>query len=541
MLGTMMNSPLTLSALLHRAGRVFPGTSIVSRLADGSLHRYSYREFYLRALALAQGLQRIGMARGDRVASLMWNHYAHLEAYFGVPASGAVLHTLNLRLHADELAFIVNHAQDRFLIVDEILLPLYEKIRDQVRIERVFVVQHSDHALPSGYESYESLLAGNHIPLDAPQVDENEAAAMAYTSGTTGRPKGVVYSHRALALHAFSIALPDNFDISRNDVILPAMSMFHANAWGLPHAAIMTGASLVFPGMHLQPESLLELLQDERVTLTGGVPTIWLAVLRCMAQHPGRWCLQPGMRVLIAGSAAPESLFRSFDELGIEVIQPWGLTETTPMATICKLKPHMKDWPADRKYEMRAKQGLPSPFIELRVMGEKGELPWDGESAGEVQVRGPWVAASYFNMPEVTEPWTDDGWLKTGDAAHIDAEGYLKITDREKDLIKSGGEWISSIDLENALVAHAGVREAAVIAVEHPKWQERPLALVVIADADQPSPEELRAWLAKKFAKWQLPDEFVFVSELPHTSTGKLLKKELRKIYKDWYLTPPKT
>jgi fatty-acyl-CoA synthase len=537
--GTMMKYPLTLTSLLQRAGKLFPEVQVVSRRPDKTVHRYTYRDFNARALALCAGLQRAGLKRGDRVATLMWNHAAHLECYFGIPAAGGVLHTLNLRLHPDELSYIANHAQDRFLIVDDVLLHLFNQIKDKVNFERVFVVQHICDALPEDFESYESLMEDPVGHVECADVDENEGAAMCYTSGTTGKPKGVVYSHRALALHSLSIALPDHFNIARRDVILPAMSMFHANAWGLPYAAVMTGCKLVFPGPDLHPESLLNAMQEEKVTLTGAVPTVWLAVLECLERNPGRWKLEHGMRILVAGSAAPEMLFRGFDKFGITVIQPWGMTETTPICTFSVLKPHMENWPEDQKYQVRAKQGLPSPFIDLRAVGEDGEISWDGESVGELQVRGAWVTASYFNLPEQPDSWTEDGWLRTGDVVNIDSEGYIKITDRAKDLIKSGGEWISSVDLENALVAHPGVAEAAVIAVAHPKWQERPLALIVAApNVASPTVNELRDFLSQKFAKWQLPDDFVFVEELPHTSTGKLLKTAMRDRFKNWYSKP---
>ncbi|HXX01074.1 MAG TPA: AMP-binding protein, partial [Candidatus Acidoferrales bacterium] len=366
-----------------------------------------------------------------------------------------------------------------------------------------------------------------------PAKSEDDAAAMCYTSGTTGNPKGVLYSHRALALHSLGISLPDQFDISCHDTVLYAMSMFHANAWGLPYAATMNGCKHVMPGRHLQPEPLLDLLQNERVTLTGAVPTVWLAVINALEAHPGRWKLADGMRIISAGSAVPESLFRRFDKFGVRVIQPWGMTETTPIATCSVPKPHMRDWPEDELYPLRAKQGTTLPFIEIRTMLPEGEAPHDGESAGELEIRGAWVTASYYRLDQ-SERWTADGWFRTGDVATIDAEGYVKITDRVKDMIKSGGEWISSIDVENALVGHAAVREAAVIAVPHPKWAERPLAAIVLKQGSNVTESELRAFLEKRFARWQVPDAFVFVEELPHTSTGKLLKTKLRKDFANW-------
>jgi len=530
----MRPSQLTLIPLLERAGTLFANVEIVSQRPDNSTHRYTYRDVHRRARALAAGLQQCGLQPGDRVASLMWNHSMHLEAYFGVPVIGGVLHTLNPRLHPDELAYIVNNAGDRFLIVDDVLLPIFDKIKHSVSLERVIVAPFSGAPAPSGYDGYEELLQqGGGRPVYA-DVDEADAGGMCYTSGTTGKPKGVVYSHRAMALHALSISLPDNFAITRHDTILPAMSMFHANAWGLPHAAVMNGSRLVLPGPNLQPERILDALSVNQVTLTGGVPTIWLGVIDALEREPDRWRLADGMRIVVAGSAAPETLFRRFDTFGVRVIQPWGMTETTPIATVCTLKPHMHGWSSDQQYELRAKQGLPSPFIEIRAMGDSGEVPWDGRTQGELEVRGPWVAPSYYQQPEENDKWSKDGWFQTGDVVTIDPEGYMKITDRTKDLIKSGGEWISSVDVENALVAHPAVAEAAVIAVPDAKWQERPLAVVVLKRECTATDEELRLFLSRTFAKWQLPDHFVFVPELPHTSTGKLLKSELRRLYKDW-------
>ncbi len=533
MKSTMMSSPLLLSGILERAAKIFSNVELVSARPDGSRHRSNYLETHRRAKQLSAALLNAGIRNGDRVATLMWNQQEHVEAYFGVPAVGAVLHTLNLRLHPEEIAYIVNHAEDRFLIVDATLLDIYEQFRPHVQLERVFVVEHGCGRQTAGGESYEGFLASGEGDPDYPALGEEEAAAMCYTSGTTGKPKGVLYSHRAIALHSLSMALPDQLDCSGHDTVLPAMSMFHANAWGFPYAATMMGSKQVLPGRNLQPECLLDLLEGEQVTLTGGVPTVWSAVLNGLECHPGRWKLAPGLRIIVGGSAAPESMFRRFDKLGVRVVQLWGMTETTPVATACTLKPHMAKWTEDECYDQRAKQGLPSPFIEVRAVNETKEVPWDGRTAGELEVRGPWIASSYFKLDQ-SDRWTKDGWFRTGDVVTIDEEGYVKITDRVKDLIKSGGEWISSVDLENAIVAHEAVKEAAVIAVSHPKWVERPLAVVVLKEGRQVKEAELCAFLALRFAKWQLPDAFVFVDELPHTSTGKLLKSKLRQQFGEW-------
>ena len=532
MQGTMMSCPLTLTHILERAGRLFSGQEVLSRLPDRSLHRCTYGDVYRRARSLAEALQKAGLRRGDRVATLMWNHYAHLEAYLGIPAAGGVMNTLNLRLAPREIAYVANHAADRFLIVDDILLPLYEKIKDAVKFERVFVVPLTGQPISAGLESYEGFLKTASGDFNYPDVDENEAVSICYTSGTTGVPKGVAYTHRSVVLHTFLLTTADNFAVCHADVVLPVVSMFHVNGWGFPYAAAMVGCKLVLPGPYLDPESLLELINREKVTLAAGVPTIWLSVLDYLEKHPERSL--PPLRVAVGGAAPPTALIRKLAARGIKLHQGWGLTESSPQATTNQIKSHLKNQPEEEMLDLQGMAGIPVPFVEMRVVNESGEVPPDGITMGEVQLRGPWVAASYHNLPEERNKWTEDGWFRTGDVGTMDGDGYLKIADRTKDLIKSGGEWISSMDLENALVAHPGVREAAVIAVPHPKWQERPVAVIVAREGARPSSEELREFLAERFAKWQLPDGFVFVDELPHTSTGKLLKTELRQRYQGW-------
>ena len=527
MQGTMMNYPLTLTHLLRRAAKLFARVEIVSQEPDKSLRRHTYADIERRSRALSEGLLKAGLNRGDRVATFMWNHHAHLEAYFGIPAAGGVVHTLNLRLHPDDLVYIVEHAEDRFLIVDDVLLPLFEKFADRVKLERIFVVSHTADAIPKRYDSYEKLLDSDTGDFKEPEIDENDAAGLCYTSGTTGRPKGVLYSHRALVLHSFACALEDMMGFSQRDVVLPVVPMFHANCWGLPFTVTLVGCKLVFPGPHLDPPSLLDLYEKEKVTVTAGVPTIWLGMVQELDKTPDRWTLSPGMRALVGGAAVPETLIRAFDRHGIEVIQAWGMTETTPLGTLSKVKASMRDLSEDERYAYRAKQGIPSPLVDLRAVSEDGEVPWDGKTMGEIQVRGPWVASSYFKVSE-RDRWTEDGWFCTGDVATIDPEGYVKITDRTKDLIKSGGEWISSVDLEGALMGHQAVQEAAVIAIPDPKWQERPLAVVVLKEGAKATAEELRAFLAPKFAKWWIPDAYEFVEAIPRTSTGKFLKTKLR-------------
>jgi fatty-acyl-CoA synthase len=533
MQSTMMQVPLNLSHFLERAGKLFGAQEIVSRMPDKSLHRYTYADFYRRARALAEALTRAGLGRGDRVATLMWNHYAHYETYFGAIAAGGVLHTLNLRLAPQEIAYIANHAQDRFLIVDDVLLPLFEQFRGQVNLERVIVVPLTGKPVPAGTDDYEVFLRTATGQFEYPTMDENDPCAMCYTSGTTGRPKGVVYSHRSQLLHSLVQAMPDAIGMSGRDVILPVVPMFHANAWGVPYTAAMLGVKMVFPGPHLHPEDLIPLLESEKVTISMGVPTIWLPMVQMLEKNRGRWNLQPTLRLTVGGSAVPEAMIRAYARLGIQVIQGWGMTETSPLATVAKITALQDHLSEDERFAVLASQGYPLPLVDIRAVGDQGEQPWDGKSVGEIQVRGPWITGSYHDQP-APENFASDGWLRTGDVASLDSQGFVKITDRTKDLIKSGGEWISSVDVENAIMAHPAVQEAAVIAVPHPKWAERPLAVIVLKPGASATEADIRSHLAQRFVKWMVPDAYAFVDAIPRTSTGKFLKTRLREQYRDW-------
>jgi fatty-acyl-CoA synthase len=535
MQGLMMDFPLTLPPVLRRAATLFGSKEIVTRLPDRSFHRYTYAEMAGRARQLAVALRKAGLKRGDRVATLCWNHYQHLEAYFGVPCGGFVLHTLNLRLHPGDIGYIAGHAGDRAVIVDRSLLPLLEQFKDSTQIERVFVVE----------DSYEALLAtASADEWEDPGLEELEAAAMCYTSGTTGRPKGVVYSHRSTILHALGVASisPLGLRVGEEDSLLPVVPMFHANAWGYPYLAALLGTKLVFPGPYLDPESLLEDFVEERVTWTAGVPTIWLGMLQLLDANPGKWDLSGMKGMLVGGSAVPRAMIAAYKQRhGLDVVQGWGMTETSPVASVTDFVGDLRDADEETKFDVVAMAGLPLPFVETRVRSGDEDVPWDGESMGELEVRGPWVASSYYDDDELKDRWTGDGWFRTGDIISMDPRGFIQIRDRTKDVIKSGGEWISSVDLENEIMAYPAVAEAAVIAMPDEKWQERPLAVVVLKEGQTATEKELQEHLAGKFAKWWLPDRFEFVEEIPKTAVGKFKKTALREQFTEAPVTATTT
>ncbi|MBB3047683.1 fatty-acyl-CoA synthase [Litorivivens lipolytica] len=530
---TMMTQPLTLTSLLDRSGSVFADVEVISNTPSKTLHRTNYGEVARRARQLGNALQKAGIQPGDRVATLMWNHYAHLECYFAIPAIGAVLHTLNLRLHADDIGYIANHAEDRILIIDDILLPLYREFADTVNFERVIVLNYGGES--HEFEDYEDFLASGDDTYTPVEIDENWACGMCYTSGTTGKPKGVLYGHRSSILHAMGFALPDAGNLSFRDTVCPVVPMFHAKAWGLPYAAAMVGSRLVLPGPHLDAESLLDLYAETGVNFTAGVPTIWMRVYESLTKEPQRWELQDKLRMFVGGSATPSSLIEKFRSIGMTVQTVWGMTETSPIATVTSLRPEIDELDEAEQRRYRARAGIPLPMVELRVKTEEGQLAdWDGETVGELQARGPWITGSYYNRPDAADSFTDDGWFCTGDVAALTPLGYVQISDRTKDLIKSGGEWISSVDLENELMAHPDVAEAVVIAVHHPKWMERPLAVVVKRDGAEVSADDLKAHLKGKFANWWIPNDVAFVEEIPKTSTGKFMKLKVREQFADW-------
>jgi fatty-acyl-CoA synthase len=531
----MQDYPLLLSHLLYRAERLFPHQIVVTRGPTG-VRRYTYAEMCGRVRRLANVLQQLGVQAGDRVGSFAWNTHRHLELYLGVPSSGAVLHTINIRLFPEQITYIINHAEDTVLFVDDSLLSTLEPLAEQLRSVRAFVVM-TDGPLPDSslkpVYSYEELLRNAPEEFAFPQLDENTACGMCYTSGTTGHPKGVIYSHRALFLQSIIQTMADTIALCERDVVLSIVPMFHANAWNLPYAGTMVGAMQVYPGAHPQPEDLARLIQDEQVTIAAGVPTVWLSMLALLQRTP--YDLSSLRCIVCGGAAVPQSLIEAYDTLGVPIVQAWGLTETAPTATVSVPRRHMLSWPPEQLRAVRAKQGPVLPALEIRAMDDAArEVPWDGKSVGELQLRGPWIISEYYNDPRTAEAFAD-GWFRTGDVASIDADGFVQITDRAKDVIKSGGEWISSVELENALMGHPQVLEAAVIGLPHDMWQERPLACVVPKPGQTIDKAALHAYLAEHFAKWWLPDDIIFLDAIPRTSVGKFAKLELRERFKEYH------
>ena len=530
----MMHYPLTLTHFFERSRRLWPQKRLATRVPGQPLFRYTYADFAERTLRLAGVLAELGVKKGDRVATLAWNSHRHLELYWAAPCSGAVLHTLNLRLAPQDLTFIINHAADSVIFADASLWPILEGIRDRIPSVRTIVIMRDapEPRVPAALPEYEALLAAASPLRRWPTLDETDAAGMCYTSGTTGNPKGVVYTHRAMFLHCLAQAMTDSFGISEDDTLLHIVPMFHANSWCLPFTAVMVGSTQIFAGPNPQPRDICELVQQEKVTFTGAVPTVWIAVKE-LCEKEG-WDISSLRTIAIGGSAAPKAMQLAYRrQFGVTMSHAWGMTEMTPLGTIARLKSYMKQWPEDAQYEVRARVGYPSVGVDARIVDEEGrELPWDGASMGELQVRGPWVVSAYYDNPESAERFTADGWFRTGDVATIDAEGYVQITDRTKDLIKSGGEWISSVDVENLIMSHPKVLEAAVIAVPHPKWVERPLACVVPKPGQTLEPGEIVDFLRPRLAKWALPDEVLIIEAVPKTSVGKFDKKVLRERYK---------
>ncbi len=538
LMGQMMQMPLMISSLLRHAARHAGDVEIVSKRVEGDIHRYTYRDAELRARKLAQALARLGCEASDRVGTLAWNGYRHFEIYYGASGSGLVLHTINPRLFPEQIAWIVNDAEDRVLCFDLSFLPLVEKLAPQLRSVQHFVLMAGRSHMPAqstlaNLHSYEDLLEAEDGVYHWPEFDENTASSICYTSGTTGNPKGAVYSHRSTLLHSYGLSMPDAMGVGGADVILPVVPMFHVNAWGTPYAAPMIGAKLVFPGPHLDGKSLYELMEAEKVSFSAGVPTVWLGLINfAKAQNLKFSTLK---RTVIGGSACPPAMMRTLeDEFGVEVIHAWGMTEMSPLGTLARLKAKHRELPVEAQRRILEKQGKAIFGVDMALVGDEGEaLPWDGQSSGNLVVRGPWVIRSYYRREESPLIGLDgQQWFPTGDVAAIDADAYMQITDRSKDVIKSGGEWISSIELENIAMAHPAVLEAAAIACAHPKWDERPLLVVVRKPGAELTREQMLGFFEGRIAKWQVPDDVAFVDEIPHTATGKIQKLKLREMFK---------
>lgn len=533
----MMNTQLNISMLLERAEQYFPKKEIVSRTHSG-IHRYTYADFGKRTRKLADALTKFGIKPGDKVGTLAWNDFRHLETYFAIPSIGAVLHTINIRLSEEHLTYIINNAEDRILFVDEGLVPIIEKIKDDIPTVEQFVILTDDETLPETtlepLQLYEDFIKdGSETFQFVENIPETEPAGMCYTSATTGNPKGVLYTHRSIVLHSMMICYVDSLAISERDVAMPVVPMFHVNAWGIPFAAVGLGSKLVLPGPNFTGQILVELIEQEKVTMTAGVPTIWIEVAKQL--ETGKYDTTSLTRVVCGGSAAPAGLIRKYEkEFNIPFLHAYGMTETSPIVTVSRLKSYQEELPYDEQLTYIGKQGLPVLGIEAKVVNDEGnEVKRDGEQMGELLLRGPWITDEYYREPEKTKEAVQDGWLRTGDIVTMDEEGFVKIVDRTNDLIKSGGEWISSVDIENALMAHDDIFEATVISVPHERWQERPVAAIVLKEGKETSEDELREYLGERFAKWWIPDKFLFLDEIPKTSVGKFLKRELRETYKD--------
>ena len=540
MQGLMMNRQLLISQILEYGAVNFPEQEIVSRTTEGDIHRYRFPELRARSCQLAHALERLGVGRDDRVATVAWNNYRHLEIYYAVSGMGAICHTINPRLSAEQFCYIVDHAEDQYLFVDLTFVPLVEKLHDRFKGVKGFVIMTDrdhmpDTALPEVH-CYEELIADCPTSYDWPEFDENQASSLCYTSGTTGNPKGVLYSHRSTLLHAFSVVAFPGVDFGEESVMLPVVPMFHVNAWGMPYFALITGSKLVFPGPGLDGASLAELINGEGVTDAWGVPTVWLGLLRHMRESGERF--RTLQHAQIGGSAAPRAMIREFqEEYGVEAIQGWGMTEMSPVGTVSRPTPFMRDrMSEEEQLDLRIKQGRALFGVEMKIVDGEGQpLPHDGKAQGELLVRGPAITSGYYRNPEANAKAFDgDGWFRTGDVATIDADGYMEIVDRVKDVIKSGGEWISSIDLENEAVGHPEVAEAAVIGVPHSKWAERPLLVVVRTPGSKLDAAEMIEYLRGKVVDWWLPNDVVFVEELPHSATGKLQKTKLREDFRDF-------